>query len=920
MRYGISCRVLPLCVAVFTIAAAGQAAGLAAIDIPYTRYVLSNGLTLLVHEDPKAAQISVDINYRVGSGDEPAGRSGLSHLFEHLMFNGSEHYDHDWFEALQPLGANAATANGTAYQDRTHYSETVPSGALDAILWLESDRMGHLAGAIDQAKLDEQRGVVHNERRSIENTPWQDIGNNPYGPSAARIAAAIWPEGHPYSHLYIGSAHDLDAITLEDVRDWCKTWYAPSNAVLVLAGNITPSEAKDKVERYFGALPPGPPITRTRNWTEPRRGTRRDVMYDSQSGTAAFARIWSIPGAGEGTADADYLDLLGSVLGHKASRLKARLMSDAPLSSDVFVGIRKNEIGSQFSIRVTAMPGVELARIEHIVDEELDRAMREGPSADELNVARMSRVAEMVASIQSTSFKASILGKSELFLGSADGWKGSFERLQAAQPADLAAASRRWLGGGDYILAVVPQGKLRAASTDVSRASGVPAVQVTPVTPPKFVRTVLSNGLQLLFVERHDAPQVTLNLMIPTGIPARGTKLPAGVAELAMSLSNEATTQRSSAERSAALARLGASLETKGDDDFAQLSLTTLAPALSQALELFADTVLNPAFSDAELERLKARNLGKLANSRSNPISAADRIGPKLLFGPDHPYGRQQYPQLSEISRADVIGFHRGWIRPNRATLVAVGDITLPKLRAELEAALSSWKAAPIPDIVKPQMPPPRQPMIWLLDAPGISQSSIQVLLPVEPHAHEREVILTLLNKVISGRLISNLREDKHWTYGVLGEVTRQSGPRLFRLHSLVQTDRTAAALAEIRRELTQLSERGVTQGELERVQQETVRGLADSWETHKEVAAAVSDIVFYGLQDDYLQSYARRVEQVRPADLSKAAAELLSRRSLTWVVVGDLARIESDVRALGLGEVRIIDADEATENGRSIR
>ncbi|MBL8265891.1 M16 family metallopeptidase, partial [Steroidobacter sp.] len=570
-------------------AAAARQIELPQLDIPYTKHVLANGLTLLVHEDHKTAQVSVDINYRVGTGDEPPGVTGISHLFEHLMFRGSEHHDHDMFDALLPLGASAGTVNGMAYVDRTHYFETVASGALDAILWLESDRMGYLLGAIDQAKLDEQRGVVHNERRSIENTPWHKIGTNPYGRNAARLLQAIWPPGHPYSHLYIGTEEDLDSVTLDGVKQWFRKWYTPSNAVLVLSGDVTAAEAKSKVERYFGALPPGMSTTRVNRWSEPMPGNRRDVAYDSELATAALARVWSIPNAGLGAADADYLELLAAILSQPSSRLSQRLIVEQKLANEFAIDVRKNEIGSQVTLRLTAMPGIDLARVERLLEEELARMLKEGPSADELQAARMSKLAEMVSSIQSTSAKAHLLGKYELFLGNADAWKISFERLKNAKPGDLAAAGQRWLQKGNYTLVMLPRAQLAAASHDVDRKAGMPAVNFAEVQPPKFERTALSNGAQVLFAQRQDAPEVTVNLLIPIAASGAQQAFPVGIETLVMDLSLAGTDKLTGTQLSQALGKLGASLKVSADADSVQLSLKTLSTSFPEAMTLFAD-------------------------------------------------------------------------------------------------------------------------------------------------------------------------------------------------------------------------------------------------------------------------------------------------------------------------------------------
>ncbi|MBL8269045.1 M16 family metallopeptidase [Steroidobacter sp.] len=883
--------------------AANQDVATLAIDIPHTSFVLPNGLTVVVHEDHKTPQVTVEINYHVGSANEPEGRSGFSHLFEHLMFNGTEHYNDEWFKGLQPLGAT--DVNGVAYFDRTNYFQTVPTASLDAVLWFESDRMGHLLGAIDQAKLDEQRGVVQNEKRVIE--------NEPYGLAAQRIARATWPASHPYSHVTIGSMEDLRAASLEDVQAWFKAWYGPANAVLVLAGDITPAQAREKVTRYFSAIEPGVAANRVKTWIAPRSGSQRDVIHDSSAGVAMLRRIWNVPG--EGAADADYLDLLGAVLSQsRSSRLKQRLIFDERIATEVSAGVKRYEVAGQFSINVTAAPGADMARIEQVVDEELTRLLREGPSLAELDAVRLPRTASMVRDIQSTSFKASVLSKSAVFLGDAGAWKNSFERLNVAQPADLTRAGRRWLSDGDYVLSMLPGGRLAATGSDVDRQQVPRPSAISPVMAPKFVRAELANGMQVLLCERHDAPEVTFNLMIPVG-STDAEAFPAGIAALTMDLSMEGAGTRNALEVAATLERLGSTLSARGDEDFVQISLSSLVPSLSPSLQLLADVLMKPSFNAADLQRLKALEIADLTRTKADSPRAAARLGNRLLFGPHHPYGRLSDEQSIEaITRADIVRFHQSRIRPNLATLVVVGDITLDQLMPKLEALLGRWQPGKNSVAVVPQMPKPDKATVWLIDAPGALQSNIQVLLPLPPHAAALDAPLELLNGAFGGifmsRLNLNLREDKQWSYGVHSAYSRQRGVRVLRVRAPVQTDKTSEAMTELRRELLQVSsERPVSAQELLAVQQEQTLGLADLWETHQEVADALSELVIYPLPDDYLDGYAARINAVTPEDVRRAALEFIGSKPLTWVVAGDLARIEKKIRALNLGEVRVIDS-----------
>src|SRR5919107_2502972 len=342
------------------------------IDIPFQRFVLPNGLTVIVHEDHKAPIVAVNVWYHVGSKNERPGRTGFAHLFEHLMFNGSENYDKDFFGPLERAGAT--DMNGTTNEDRTNYFENVPTNALDLVLWMESDRMGHLTGAISQGKLDEQRGVVQNEKRQGE--------NEPYGKVWDFLTPRLYPANHPYSWTVIGSMEDLDAAKLDDVKAWFRTYYGPSNAVLVVAGDIDVATAKTKVERYFGDIPAGPPVARQETWIAKRTGSQRGVMQDRVP-QARIYKVWNVPGWS--AADGDYLNLVSDVLAKgKSSRLFKRLVYDDQTATDVSAYVDLREIGGLFVIEASARPGVDLVRVEKAVDEELQRLLTGGPTAPEL--------------------------------------------------------------------------------------------------------------------------------------------------------------------------------------------------------------------------------------------------------------------------------------------------------------------------------------------------------------------------------------------------------------------------------------------------------------------------------------------------------------------------------------------------------
>ena len=423
------------------------------IEIPCQKFVLTNGLTLLVHEDHKAPVVAVNLWYHVGSKNEQPGKTGFAHLFEHLMFTGSEHFKGNgdqsaFFGAMERIGAT--DLNGTTDNDRTDFFENVPTNALDVALWIESDRMGHLLGSIDQKRLDTQRGVVQNEKRQGE--------NQPYGVTDELITKGSAPPGHPYSWTVIGSMDDLNAASLGDVKTWFTNYYGAANVVLVLAGDIDAGTALKKVEHFFGDIPAGPPVARYKTWIPKMAGTRREVVSDRVP-LARLYKVWDIPPYGD--ADNVYLNLASDVLASasKSSRLYKRLVYEEQLATDVSASVSPSEISGQFMITVTARPGVALAAIEQEVDAEVARFLAEGPTPEELARSQAGEIAGFVRGLERIGGfggKSDVLAMNETFRGSPDFYRTPLKYLRQATPDDLRRAAKQWLTDDVYILEVHP--------------------------------------------------------------------------------------------------------------------------------------------------------------------------------------------------------------------------------------------------------------------------------------------------------------------------------------------------------------------------------------------------------------------------------------------------------------------------------
>ncbi len=879
------------------------------VDIPFTKYVLDNGLTLVVHEDNRTPTVNVQVYYHVGSKNEPKGRSGFAHLFEHLMFNGSENFNDDFFAATQQIGAT--NQNGTTNTDRTNYYQTVPTEALDTVLWLESDRMGYLLGAVDQARLDEQRGVVQNEKRQGENQPYGQVFNH--------IIAAMYPEEHPYGHTVIGSMEDLEAASLDDVSEWFKTWYGPSNAVMVLAGNITPEEAKAKVEQYFGELPPGPPVSHPKSWVPESTADQREVMYDRVPQPRIY-RIWHVPELGH--PDGEQLDAISSALaGDRNARLTKRLVHDEEVATGVFVSNGQSEIAGRFQIVVVPKPDADLDYIERAVDEELEKLLAEGPSAAELEKVKVGTLRGLVDSLERAPSKAQLLATWETYTGDPNGWKTSLERLQAVTSQSARSAANKWLTRGSYTLTVLPFEEYAAFSEKVDRSAMPLPTSVADATFPDYQEARLSNGIRVMLAERHDVPRVDIRLMMDTGVGADFAEVNEGVASLSASLLDEGTETRTALEIADQLDRLGAGVGTGGGNESASVTMSSLTVTLEPVLEIFAEVARKPAFREADFNREKAQYVQGIRQSLSQPNAIASRVLSAKVWGAEHPYGRTLTPEAAEeITREDVAKFHADWYGANNATLIVVGDTSLEEMLPKLEAQFGDWGDAPKSAITVEQTPRPAAPHVYLVDRPGSLQSVIMAgstLPPLDASTNFRERLFNdLFGGTFTSRVNMNLREDKGWSYGSRTSISGGEGPRQFTVTAPVQTDATKGALEELRMELTGIvGGNQASAAELEKVQTNAVLGLSSRWETGSAVAASLSGIVTYDFPEDYFQTYADSLRAVTLDDVRLSGREIIPDQNLVWVIVGDLEKIEDDVRSVGLGAVTVVD-----ESGDTIR
>jgi zinc protease len=879
-------------------------------DITYTKFVLKNGLTLLVHEDHKTPVVAVNTWYHVGSKNELPGKTGFAHLFEHLMFSGSDNFNHTYINAMEQIGATSL--NGTTNPDRTNFFENVPTSMLDYALFAESDRMGHLLGVLDQKKLDLQRGVVQNEKRQGE--------NQPYGVTRQLLTENTYPVGHPYSWTTIGSMQDLDAASMKDVQDWFKTSYGPNNAVLVLAGDITPQEALQKVEKYYGEIAPVPPLAKQSVWIAKRTGTHRETVQDRVP-QARLYRVWNVPQAD--TPEEASLDLVAQVLGAgKTSRLYKRLVYKDQIATAATASDDTREIGGQFSLTLTAAPGIDLQKVEAAADEELQNFLKNGPTEEELQLAKTAILGNYVRTMERVGGfggKSDVLARCQTFAGKPDCYKDYLKRIQDATPASVAKAANAWLSDGDFVLEVHPYPTNYETTARLDRSKEPEQGKAENLNLPPMQTATLSNGLKIVLAERHNAPIVNFSMLVNSGYSSDTTDN-AGLASLSVRMLEEGTSTRDSLKISAELDALSASYSAATYLDSAVTNLNVLKATMPQALDIYADLLLHPTFPEKEFERLKKDRLAAIRRDKVTPNTMATRVLPTLLYGKEHPYAMPQFglgyeASVGKLTREDLVKFHRTWFKSNNATLLIVGDTTLAEIKPQLEHLFGAWKSGDVQRKPVAVVNEPAKTEVYLIDRPDAKQSMIVGAQLVPPTNNPDEIPFELVNGVFGGsfsaRINMNLREDKHWSYGVRSFASDAIGQRTFMSVSPVQFDKTKDALQQLEMEYRNIAGgKPIAADELRDVQANDTLSLPGSFETVGQLARNYANILQFGLDPNYYNTYTQKILAVTPDQSNALAQRLIRPDHMIWIVVGDMSKVEAGIRELNLGEVHKIDAD----------
>ena len=877
------------------------------VSISFEKLTLPNGLEVIVHEDHSLPIAAVNVWYHVGSKDEESGRTGFAHLFEHVMFEGSKHHNRSYFDPLQKVGADL---NGSTTPDRTNYWETVPSNYLELALWLESDRMGFLLEALDQKRFDVQRDVVKNERR-------QSYENRPYGMAHMLLQPAVFPAPHPYSWTTIGNPEDLNAANVDDVKDFFRRFYTPSNASIAIAGDVDTDEVRRLVERYFGDLPPGGPINRVGRMDSDLRGQVSLTTHDKVQLPRLYL-VW--PTGPLFDEDQAPLDVLSVVLGDgKSSRLYRSLVYEKRIARDIGIYHNAQAIAGELFIQATASPGHELEELEEVILEELERIGREGLAEPELDRAK-NRIevhhTRQLERVGGFGGRADQLNYYNIFAGDPGVINTDVARYRAVTADEVKRASAAATVGSRVNLSVLPEAKLASTSSAIDRTKTPEAGQSPSFSPPTPTRAHLGNGLDIVVVEKSGLPMVSFGLLIGSGGASDPPQGP-GLAHLTAAMLQEGTQTRTSRQLADEMEALGTHLETDASREFSIVSADAMTSHLDTAMAIAADVVRNSTFPDDELERIRKERLTDLRRIADSPVAIAMRASRALLYGQGTPYGHPlsgNEESIGGITRRMLLDQYQTHFTPENATLLIIGDISRDEAVSKAGQYFGDWKATGSrPASMRGDFDGALGDAthIFLADKPGAAQSVIRAghltISRQDPGYYD----LNFLNYVFGGqyaaRLNMNLRQDKGYSYGYSSSIDWSSGPSALTAGGAVQTEVTKESVIETLKEFAEIrTTRPVTEEEFEDAKNGLLRSLPSQFETRSQVLHQLVRIITFDLPDDHFSHMAENIDRVALEGVRVAADERLLDGHLKILVVGDAAVIEPGLRELGLPLVHV--------------
>ena len=883
-------------------------------SVAFEKHTLPNGLDVILHQDRSIPVAAVNVWYHVGSKDEELGRTGFAHLFEHIMFRGTRHHKASHFEPLQKIGASL---NGSTNGDRTNYWEDVPSNYLELALWLEADRMGFLLDALDQEGFDTERDVVKNERR-------QSYENRPYGMAQWHIQQALFPLPHPYHWMTIGSQEDLDAASLDDVKDFFRRYYAPANASLSIAGDIDTAEALDLATRYFGDLDPGHPVRRTERADSPLSG-RIDLQMNDRVTLPRLYAAWPAPANLSGDDAAG--DILRAILSDgQSSRMYRTLVYEKQLAQSASVSYYAAEIAGQFRMELTPAAGHTLDEVESAAEEVLGSIAAHPPTEEEFERA-INRI-EMqhyrtLSRVGGFGGRADALNFFNVFTGDPNRLNTAMDDYRAVTLDDVLRVHREVFGaelaGGRQVrMRVFPEPSLNAATAVVDRSVQPAGGPTREFSPPVPQRGTLDNGMEVIVANKPGLPLAAFTLLARSGATSDPDNLP-GLSSFAAAMLTEGTASRSSQEIAEAFEHIGSRLTGEARKEITLLAAETLTRHWPHALSLAADVARNASFPEHELERIRRERLTDLRRAKDDAGFISDNNFGKLVFGVESAYAHSSLGNEATVEstgRADLQSVHRGTFRPDRMCLLVAGDVGIDEAMRVAGDCFGDW-AAPSEGaggISEATYTAVSGPVIYLIDKPGAAQSVIRAGMPVVERNHPDYMELSVLNYAFGGqfsaRLNQNLRQDKGYSYGYNSGISWYNAPSLLSAGGSVQTEVTRESVVETLREFSDISShRPLTETELDNARNGLRLGYPAGFERPAQLLAQLMQLTQFGLPDDYFTGFEERLAAVSLAGTRRVGAQYLAPSRLTILVVGDREQIEQPLRDLG-HPITVLDAE----------
>jgi zinc protease len=897
------------------------------IVIPYEKYVLSNGLTVIVHEDHSDPIVHVDVTYHVGSAKEEIGKSGFAHFFEHMMFQGSDNVaDEQHFKIVTESGG---TLNGTTNRDRTNYFETLPSNQLETALWLEADRMGFLLDAVTQKKFEVQRETVKNERG-------QNYDNRPYGLSYENISKNLYPYGHPYSWMTIGYLEDLDRVDVNDLKNFFLRWYGPNNATLTVGGAVNPKEVVKLAEKYFGSIPRGPEVKNVK-LPAPVLEKNRYVSYEDN-----YIRVPQLhmvfPTVDQNHPDKAALDCLADIIGQgKTSYLYKNFeKAQKALSSSAYNST--SELAGEFHFTVRPYPGTSLKVIEETIRKSIEEFEANGVTDEDLERFKGAYEARAINSLQSVSGKVSRLAFYETFTGSPNSITRDIKAYTSLTKEDVINAYNKYLKGKNaVILSVVPKGQKELAAAEDNyeinkdsykagkdEYSGLaynkakdkfdrsqrPKPGKNPIiNVPAYWTENLANGIEVIGAKNDEIPTVTLLFTIKGGhLLEASVPEKSGVSSLMTSLMNESTQNFTSEELSSELNKIGSSISISSGGEEINIYVSSLVKHLDKTISLLEEKMFRPKFAADEFERIKKRQIESIKNSGTQPSYIASTVYNQLIYGKDN---IKSIPSsgttetVANITLDDVKAFYAKNFSPTVTNLVVVGDVNKDQIMPKL-SFLNKWekKAVTLPELKTNNKI--EQTTIYLVNVDKAAQSEIRIgyLTNLTYDATGEYYKVGLMNYNLGGafnsRINLNLREDKGYTYGARSGFGASRYPGVFTASAGVRANATDSSVVEFVKEITNYRNDGITAEELAFLKSSIGQRDARAYETPFQKANFLSNIIDYDLEKDFVSKQQRILSELTEKEIDALARKHLPIERMNIVVVGDAASIRPGLERLG--------------------